>query len=144
MYPVRRRIEKSSRLMCVVAESAEISMFTKYSIRIGERVINVSMETKFWDALRDIAAGRNTTLSALLKQITAKIDHNVDGRRLVSVLRVYILEQFIRSELKGHAEHKRKGDVLLPRPNLKTDRRASASLVETGAKSIVEWTCPLP
>jgi predicted DNA-binding ribbon-helix-helix protein len=89
-------------------------MFTKYSIRVGERVINVSMETKFWDAMRDIAADRNTTLSALLKQITAEIDRNVDGRRLASLLRVYILEQFIPSELKGHAEQKRKSDVSPP------------------------------
>jgi len=73
-------------------------MFTKHSVRIGEREINVSMEAKFWDALRDIAADRNTTLSALLKQITAKIDRNVDGRRLASILRVYILEQVIEAK----------------------------------------------
>jgi len=68
-------------------------MFTKHSIRIGERLMNVRMEREFWDALRDIAADRNMTLSVLLKEITAKVEGNVDGRRLASEFRVYILEQ---------------------------------------------------
>jgi predicted DNA-binding ribbon-helix-helix protein len=68
-------------------------MFTKHSIRIGERVINIRMESEFWDALRDIAADRNTTLSVLLKEVAGKADGNVDGRQLASAVRVYILEQ---------------------------------------------------
>jgi predicted DNA-binding ribbon-helix-helix protein len=93
--------------MRAVGEGADGAMFAKYSIRIGERAISVNMETKFWDALRDIAADRNTTLSALLKQIAAKLDRNIDGRRLASVLRVFVLEQIIPAELQGHAENKR-------------------------------------
>ncbi|MGP0089125.1 MAG: ribbon-helix-helix domain-containing protein [Xanthobacteraceae bacterium] len=68
-------------------------MFTKHSIHIGERAISVSMEEEFWNALRDIAADRNTTLSALLREIAAKVDGTMNGRRLASALRVYILEQ---------------------------------------------------
>jgi predicted DNA-binding ribbon-helix-helix protein len=70
-------------------------MFTKHSIRIAERVATVSMEEEFWDALRDIAADRNTTLSALLKEITGQIEGPADGRRIASMLRVFILEQYM-------------------------------------------------
>lgn len=70
-------------------------MFTKHSIRIAERVTTVSMEEEFWDALRDIAADRNTTLSALLKEVIAQIDGPADGRRVASMLRVFILEQYM-------------------------------------------------
>jgi predicted DNA-binding ribbon-helix-helix protein len=70
-------------------------MFTKHSIRIAERVTSVSMEEEFWDALRDIAADRNTTLSALLKEIIGQIDGPADGRRVASMLRVFILEQYM-------------------------------------------------
>ena len=70
-------------------------MFTKHSIRIAERVTSVSMEEEFWDALRDIAADRNTTLSALLKKIIGQVDGPADGRRIASMLRVFILEQYM-------------------------------------------------
>src|ERR1700730_14982907 len=70
-------------------------MYTKHSIRIADRVTSVSMEEEFWDALRDIAADRNTTLSALLKEIVGQIDGPADGRRIASLLRVFILEQYM-------------------------------------------------
>ena len=69
-------------------------MFTKHSMRIADRVTSVSMEEEFWDALRDIAADRDTTLSALLKEIIGQIDGPVDGRRIASLLRVFVLEQY--------------------------------------------------
>src|ERR1700674_5316876 len=71
-------------------------MFTKHSVSMGERVTNVSMEEEFWNALRDIAADRDTTLSALVKEIIATIDSNSDRRRIASVLRTYVLEQCMR------------------------------------------------
>jgi predicted DNA-binding ribbon-helix-helix protein len=70
-------------------------MFTKYSVSTGERVTDVSMEEEFWNALRDIAADRDTTLSALVKEIVATIDGNADRRRISSVLRTYVLEQYL-------------------------------------------------
>jgi predicted DNA-binding ribbon-helix-helix protein len=78
-------------------------MFTKHSVKLGERVVNVSMEREFWDALRDIAADRNTTLSVLLKEIAAKVDAKVDGRALASILRVYILEQLMPADDAEHS-----------------------------------------
>jgi predicted DNA-binding ribbon-helix-helix protein len=70
-------------------------MFIKYSIRIGEREISVNMEKQFWDALMNIAADRNTTLSAMLKEVIDQNDKDLHGRRLASALRVYILEQVL-------------------------------------------------
>jgi predicted DNA-binding ribbon-helix-helix protein len=76
-------------------------MFTKHSIRIAERATSVSMEEEFWDALRDIAADRDTTLSALLKEVIGQIDGPADGRRIASMLRVFVLEQYMPAK---HAE----------------------------------------
>ncbi|MGP0089488.1 MAG: ribbon-helix-helix domain-containing protein [Xanthobacteraceae bacterium] len=70
-------------------------MLVKYSFRIAGRVATASMEREFWDALRDIAADHDTTLSALLAEIIAKTGSDPNRRRLSSVLRVYILEQYI-------------------------------------------------
>ena len=71
-------------------------MFTKHSVLMGKRVTDVSMEVEFWNALRDIAADRNTTLSALLKEVFTKSDSNLDRRRIASVLRTYVLEHYMR------------------------------------------------
>ena len=79
-------------------------MFTRQSFRIGSRTISISMEEEFWDSLRDIAADRNTTVPNLVKEIVAKIDGRTDGRRMASLLRVYVLEETIR----GAAERKKR------------------------------------
>jgi predicted DNA-binding ribbon-helix-helix protein len=55
------------------------------------------MEEEFWDCFRDIAAERNTTLSALIKEIVGKVDSNADGRALASILRVYTLEEVMQA-----------------------------------------------
>ena len=70
-------------------------MLVKYSFHIAERAATVSMEREFWDALRDIAADRDTTLPALLREIIAETGSNLNKRRLSSVLRVYILGQYM-------------------------------------------------
>ena len=75
-------------------------MFTKHSISVGERVINVRMEEDFWDALRDIAADRNTTFPVLLQEIAANLDGNLNGPRLASAFRVYVLEHYLRLPAK--------------------------------------------
>jgi predicted DNA-binding ribbon-helix-helix protein len=68
-------------------------MFTKHTVEIGGRVINIRMEEQFWEWLRNIAADRDTTLSALLNKIAAEVGGKLDGRRLASILRVYVLEE---------------------------------------------------
>jgi predicted DNA-binding ribbon-helix-helix protein len=71
-------------------------MFTKHSIEIGGRSISIGMEEEFWDCLRDIAADRNTTLSLLIGKIADQVNGSADGRRLASILRVYVLEEIIQ------------------------------------------------
>jgi predicted DNA-binding ribbon-helix-helix protein len=78
-------------------------MFTKYSVSTGERVTVVSMEEEFWNALRDIAADRDTTLSALVKEIAATID-NSDRRRISSVLRTFVLEQYLPTKQRSNMQ----------------------------------------
>jgi predicted DNA-binding ribbon-helix-helix protein len=70
-------------------------MLVKYSFHIAERLTTISMEREFWDALRDIAADRDATLSALLKEIIAGAGDDLSKRRLSNVLRVFILEQYM-------------------------------------------------
>jgi predicted DNA-binding ribbon-helix-helix protein len=82
-------------------------MLVKYSFHVGERETTVSMEREFWDALRDIAADRDTTLSALLEEIIAKTGSDLNKRRLSGVLRVYILEQHMPEQ--GMTERSSRG-----------------------------------
>jgi predicted DNA-binding ribbon-helix-helix protein len=85
-------------------------MLTKGSIRIAGRVTSVTMEREFWDALRDIAADRNTTVSELLKEFVSHFEESPDGRRLASALRVYILEQYLparRTKVQDHPGKRR-------------------------------------
>jgi predicted DNA-binding ribbon-helix-helix protein len=72
-------------------------MFTKHSIRIGGRSVSIRMEEEFWDCLRDIAADRNATLSVLVSEIAGEVNGNADPQALASILRVYALEQIMRT-----------------------------------------------
>ena len=70
-------------------------MYITHSVSAGDSETDVSMEEEFWNALRDIAADRDTTLSALVREIVAAIDSNSDRRRISSALRTYVLEQYL-------------------------------------------------
>jgi predicted DNA-binding ribbon-helix-helix protein len=75
-------------------------MFIKVSVSTGKRAIDVSMEEEFWDALRDIAADRDTTLSTLIKEIVASVDGNSSGSRMASVFRAHVLEYYLNLPTK--------------------------------------------
>jgi predicted DNA-binding ribbon-helix-helix protein len=75
-------------------------MFIKKSIPNGKCAIDVSLEEELWNALLDIAADRNTTLSALIKEIVAKINRNTRGRQTASVFRTCILEHYLNLPTK--------------------------------------------
>jgi predicted DNA-binding ribbon-helix-helix protein len=75
------------------------AMLVKYSFHVGEREATISMEREFWDALRDIAADRDVTLSVLLNEIIAATGGDLNKRRLSSVLRVYVLEQHMPEQV---------------------------------------------
>jgi predicted DNA-binding ribbon-helix-helix protein len=75
----------------------------KRSVTIAGHSTSVSLEAAFWDALKDIAAGRNLSINALIEQIDLeRIDRGrIDGERidggrtgnLSSAIRVYVLAE---------------------------------------------------
>ena len=62
----------------------------KYSIAIDGHRTSVSLEPEFWRALKEIAAARHTTLSALVTEV----DRTRSGN-LSSALRVFVLKEAI-------------------------------------------------
>ena len=75
-------------------------MYITHSVSAGDSETDVHMEEEFWNALRDIAADRNTTFSALINEVVVKVDGAVDGRRLASVFRTYALEYYLHLPAK--------------------------------------------
>ncbi|MFD2250677.1 putative DNA-binding ribbon-helix-helix protein [Pseudochelatococcus lubricantis] len=62
----------------------------KRSVMIAGHRTSVSLEQPFWDALREIAENRQTSVAALIADIdTARGDSN-----LSSAIRVFVLAQF--------------------------------------------------
>lgn len=59
----------------------------KRSVAIAGHRTSVSLEEEFWDALRDIAAGRSVPLSVLIREI----DLRRGSRNLSSAIRIYVL-----------------------------------------------------
>ncbi|MGP0094993.1 MAG: ribbon-helix-helix domain-containing protein [Xanthobacteraceae bacterium] len=61
------------------------------------------MEEEFWNALRDIAADRDTTLSVLIKEIVGTIDRKPGRCQTASVFRTYVLEHYLNLPTKQRA-----------------------------------------
>jgi predicted DNA-binding ribbon-helix-helix protein len=59
----------------------------KRSVLIAGHATSVSLETEFWEALREIAVGRGISLNALISEV----DSTRSGRNLSSALRVHVL-----------------------------------------------------
>ena len=60
----------------------------KYSVAIDGHRTSVSLEPEFWQALKNIAAARRESLSALVSEV----DRTRQGN-LSSALRVFVLEE---------------------------------------------------
>lgn len=82
------------------------SPVVKRSIVIAGHKTSVSLEDQFWDALKEIAASRRTTLS----EIVASIDSGRNQGNLSSAIRLYVLA-FYRNTSSGreHSEHVNNG-----------------------------------
>ena len=65
----------------------------KHSLTLHGHRTSVSLEPEFWDALRSIAAEKNTPLNALAAEIDA--DRHKEG--LASAIRVFCLNHYRRS-----------------------------------------------
>ncbi|HEX3863932.1 MAG TPA: ribbon-helix-helix domain-containing protein [Stellaceae bacterium] len=71
----------------IVAHMTSGSTLVKHSVRIAGHSTSVSLEQAFWIALREIAAQRQQSVSALIGAIDAARDSN-----LSSAIRVFVLE----------------------------------------------------
>lgn len=74
------------------------SPVVKRSIVIAGHKTSVSLEDAFWQGLKQIAAGRNLTLSDLV----AAIDHDRHQGNLSSAIRLFVLDYY-RSRSEGAA-----------------------------------------
>ncbi|MGA0563392.1 ribbon-helix-helix domain-containing protein [Ancylobacter sp. VNQ12] len=85
------------------------SPVVKRSIVIAGHKTSVSLEDQFWDALKEIAGSRRTTLS----DIVASIDAGRNQGNLSSAIRLYVLAHF-RNPQGGRdsAEHAGQGAAL--------------------------------
>jgi predicted DNA-binding ribbon-helix-helix protein len=69
------------------------SSVTKRNIVINGHKTSVSLEDAFWNALKEIAYTRQTTLSELVAHIdSARKQHNLSS--LSSAIRLFVLEHF--------------------------------------------------
>jgi predicted DNA-binding ribbon-helix-helix protein len=75
------------------------SPVVKRSIVIAGHKTSVSLEDAFWRGLKDIASGRDMTLSDLVAAIDAERQHG----NLSSAIRLYVLD-FYRNQLSDHNE----------------------------------------
>lgn len=73
---------------------ADGARIIKRSVRISGHPTSISIEPAFWDALREIAALRQLSVSALI----ATIDAGRDGN-LSSAIRVFVLDSCRNGEL---------------------------------------------
>jgi len=65
----------------------------KRSVSIAGHRTSVSLEEPFWDALRDIAKARKTSINKLITEVDAG---RAPDTGLSSALRVFVLEWFRR------------------------------------------------
>jgi predicted DNA-binding ribbon-helix-helix protein len=66
------------------------SPIVKRSIVIGGHKTSVSLEDAFWQGLKEIAGGRNMTLSDLVAAIDAEREHG----NLSSAIRLFVLSAY--------------------------------------------------
>lgn len=85
------------------------SPVVKRSIVIAGHKTSVSLEDQFWDALKEIAGSRRTTLS----DIVASIDAGRNQGNLSSAIRLYVLAHFRNPQgSRDGAEHAGQGAAL--------------------------------
>jgi predicted DNA-binding ribbon-helix-helix protein len=60
----------------------------KRSLTVAGHRTSMSLEPEFWQALKDLAIGRHTSVAALV----AEIDRKRANRNLSSAIRVYVLK----------------------------------------------------
>ena len=94
------------------------SPVTKRSIVLAGHKTSVSLEDAFWQALKEIAAGRDMTLSELVSAIDAERRHG----NLSSAVRLFVLDYY-RAQINGGGENENTaGDMIVPPPGTSVRR----------------------
>ncbi len=78
----------------------------KRSVTLAGHRTSISLEADFWDALQDIAAGRQVSVSALITEIDSQrslADSNSNG--LSSAIRLFVLRYYRRQVESGFSDH---------------------------------------
>jgi predicted DNA-binding ribbon-helix-helix protein len=89
------------------------SLIIKRSVVIAGHKTSVSLEDAFWKALKEIASGRDLTLS----ETVAAVDSGRPEGNLSSAIRVFVLDHY--RKLIGSAAGTRSSDVAVtPRPSV--------------------------
>jgi predicted DNA-binding ribbon-helix-helix protein len=85
----------------------------KRSIVIAGHKTSVSLEDAFWRGLKEIAGGRDMTLSELVAAIDSERQHG----NLSSAIRLYVLD-FYRAQIpvEEEAEHRPARELMAARP----------------------------
>jgi predicted DNA-binding ribbon-helix-helix protein len=100
------RWRPAQRAYCVVGMRAMKSSIVKRSIVIAGHKTSVSLEHAFWNALKEIAAGRDMTLS----DVVAATDSERRHGNLSSAIRLFVLD-FYRSQLSQPTGDSRSGET---------------------------------
>jgi predicted DNA-binding ribbon-helix-helix protein len=82
---------RPARAIVVAVDRATI---IKRSVRISGHPTSISIETVFWDALREIAASRRLSVNALIAAVDAERSGN-----LSSAIRIFVLDACRNGEL---------------------------------------------
>jgi len=84
------------------------SPVVKRSIVIAGHKTSVSLEDAFWSSLKEIAGGRDVTLS----DIVASIDTDRRGGNLSSAIRLFVLEHYRSRQATTAAHETRPASIL--------------------------------
>jgi predicted DNA-binding ribbon-helix-helix protein len=88
-------------------DKAMKSPVVKRSIVVADHKTSVSLEDAFWRGLKQIAGGRDMTLSALVAEIDSARQHG----NLSSAIRLYVLD-FYRDQISEQEKRPRTGEIL--------------------------------
>ena len=86
------------------------SAVVKRSIVIAGHKTSVSLEDAFWKALKEIAGGRDTSMSDLVAAIDSERRHG----NLSSAIRLFVLDYY-RNQQAGDRHEKGESDRATPR-----------------------------
>src|SRR5438093_10505839 len=101
------------------------SPVVKRSIVIAGHKTSVSLEDAFWKGLKEIANGRDMTLSDLVAAIDSERQHG----NLSSAIRLFVLD-FYRNQLSDHKAGREapRDEIPLPSVSCHKDRARAAAL----------------